>query len=168
MRKVRGILSLLAMCACIWSCLQLDANASEEVVSKNNIMIAEKDIEIKESADKSAETLQVLEKGAYVYVEHEVDDGWCLVKYQNISGYVKSKQLKEVDIDLEALKNEMDNIELEGKIVIEEVERVRTEQTRSYVWIIVVVVVLLGIIVTGILCASLQKGKKRRRRRRRR
>lgn len=166
MSKVRRVLGVFAFCACIWSCMQMDAKASEGV-SKNTILIAESDIEVKESADDSSQTLQVLQKGAYVYVEQEVDDTWCMVTYQDISGYVKCDQLKAADIDTEALAEEMADIEQEGEIVIEEVERVRTEKTSSIAWIIAIALVLWGIIMTGILCSTLKKSRRRKKNRRR-
>ena len=56
-----------------------------------------------------------------------------------------------VDLVEAGLDGELAAVEAEGKMLVEEVERQRTETKRSRIWTIVIVVLIIGIFVTGII-----------------
>lgn len=142
--------------------------SEESVTGVNQLMTAVEDVEAKETPDAKAGSVITYKEGSIVYVTGETADGWYQVFYQGIEGFVMKESLKSLDIDLSALEQETEVSENEGRIVVEEVERTRTESNRTLVWGIVIVAIVMGIFLTGVLIASIPVRRKRRRKRRRR
>ena len=57
------------------------------------------------------------------------------------------------------LDEEMAEVEVEGKILVEEVERQREEEKRSGIWGAVIILLIVGVFVTGII-SVMKKGKR--------
>lgn len=108
------------------------------------------EIEAKASPREDAETVIRYQSGDKIYVTGELADGWCRVRYQDLTGYIRPAQAAEIERDVEALDDEFAAAESEGKLVVEEVERQRTETKRSRIWGAVILLLVAGIFVTGI------------------
>ena len=63
---------------------------------------------------------------------------------------------------MEGLDKEFQELEMESKILVEEVERYRTEARRSRIWGIVIVLLVAGIFVTGIISTKRMEREKTR------
>ncbi len=116
----------------------------------SRFMTAEGEIEAKASPREDAETVIRYQSGDKIYVTGELADGWCRVRYQDLTGYIRPAQAAEIERDVEALDDEFAAAESEGKLVVEEVERQRTETKRSRIWGAVILLLVAGIFVTGI------------------
>lgn len=122
----------------------------------NQVMFAQKTLDAKENPDDSANTVVTYESGSPVYVLGETADGWYKVLYQGKNGYVHMAELTMekpniVGTDTEDLSREMENVEMESKLVVEEVERYREERKRSRIWGAAIIFLVVGIFTTGII-----------------
>lgn len=164
MKKVIRLLgmALVLCCVCVMA-VPVRARGSEPV-KMNQLMIAAVDAEVKEMPSADADVIMTFDAGSAVFVTGETSGGWYQISCQGRTGYVKEEALKDIDVDLSALALEMEDTETEGKIVAEEVERVRKEDDRSRVWLIVLGVVMGGILITGILIGNVSARNIRRRR----
>ena len=123
---------------------------SADITEVSRFMTAEGEIEAKASPREDAETVIRYQSGDKIYVTGELADGWCRVRYQDLTGYIRPAQAAEIERDVEALDDEFAAAESEGKLVVEEVERQRTETKRSRIWGAVILLLVAGIFVTGI------------------
>lgn len=167
-RSARGLLAISAVFIICWlaSTSLISANAQEQagqddsgVIKLNKIMEAAEDLDAKEMPDDSAGTVVSYHAGDLVFVTGQTADGWYVVRYQDITGYVHADQVIDQEMDLEALDDEFAVEESEGTLVVEEVERHRIQTRRSRIWGAVIVLLVLGIFVTGIVSA-VRSGKK--------
>ena len=112
-------------------------------------------IDVKAEPDDKAETLFSYDAGAAVYVTGETEDGWYIVFYQGKTGYINKDSSKEAlstkEVDIQALDEEMEALQVRDKIIVEEVERYRAEARRSRIWGTVIVLLVVGIFVVGIV-----------------
>lgn len=120
----------------------------------SQIMVANEAVEAKEIPDSKGNTVITYESGAYVFVIGETENGWYKVSYQDKEGYVKKSVLTVQEFDVEGMDKEFQEIEAEGKLVIEEVERYRAEAKRSRIWGIIIVLLVVGIFATGIISTT--------------
>ncbi len=168
MTWLKGLLSLLVIFTGLSIAVPVRAEGTKnEAVQMERLMTAAQDAEMKRTPEEAGEVVTVFEAGSSVYVMGETASGWYQVSYQGYTGYVREELLKDIEVDLTALELEMDDVETEGKILTEETERVRSEEERSKVWIIVLGLIIGGIFVTGILIGSVSSGRRRRRRHKR-
>lgn len=168
MTWLKGLLSLLVIFTGLSIAVPVRAEGTKnEAVQMERLMTAAQDAEMKRTPEEAGEVVTVFEAGSSVYVMGETASGWYQVSYQGNTGYVREELLKDIEVDLTALELEMDDVETEGKILTEETERVRSEEERSKVWIIVLGLIIGGIFVTGILIGSVSSGRRRRRRHKR-
>ena len=61
-------------------------------------------------------------------------------------------------MDISGLDEEIDAVEMESRMVIEEVERHRAEAKRSRIWGMVIVLLVAGVFATGII-STIKAGK---------
>lgn len=115
------------------------------------IAVAVGEIDAKEEPDENAAVIISYHDGDNIYVTGETADGWYRVRYQDLVGYVRIEQVAEIELDVEALNDEFAVEEEEGKLVVEEVEKQRTEARRSKIWGAVIILLVLGVFVTGII-----------------
>lgn len=128
----------------------------------SQIMVANETVEAKEIPDSKGNTVITYESGAYVFVIGETENGWYKVSYQDKEGYVKKSVLTVQEFDVEGMDKEFQEIEAEGKLIIEEVERYRAEAKRSRIWGIFIVLLVVGIFATGIVSTTrIEKEKKK-------
>ena len=121
-------------------------------------MKAKSSLEAKTEPDEQAEVVVSYDSGAPVYVTGETTDGWYRVLYQDKVGYVRISELTVQDMDISGLDEEIDVVEMESRMVIEEVERHRAEAKRSRIWGMVIVLLVAGIFATGII-STIKAGK---------
>ena len=74
----------------------------------------------------------------------------------NTNGGKKTVSLVEAGID-----DELAAMEAENELLVEEVERQRSEANHSRVWIIVIVLLVIGILATGIISTVNRKGNEK-------
>lgn len=132
-----------------------------EAASQNQIMVAEKDVDMKEAPDDNAPTVMTYEKGALIFTTGETADGWYMVIYQDKKGYVKKDFLSAQEMDVEGLDAEMEMNAQEGKLVMETVEKYRAEARRSKIWGSIIVILVAGIFAFGIFSAVKTKNDER-------
>lgn len=138
---------------------QGEMTENETITECSLIMAAVGEVDAKERPDASAAVVISYHDGDNIYVTGETADGWYRVRYQDLVGYVQTEQVTEIELDVEALNDEFAVEEEEGKLVVEEVERQRTELRRSRVWGAVIILLVLGVFVTGIVSTVKNGGK---------
>lgn len=131
---------------------------AEEVLGEtqfSQFMTTLQKIDVKAEPDDKAETLFSYDAGAAVYVTGETEDGWYIVFYQGKTGYINKDSSKEAlstkEVDIQALDEELEALQVRDKIIVEEVERYRAEARRSRIWGTVIVLLVVGIFVVGIV-----------------
>lgn len=113
-----------------------------------------KDADIKETPDKSAETLKTVEKGTGVIVYGEPQDSWSEVEYDGAKGYMESSALEAyMTDDVEKLEEEFDAVGEETVRVVEESEMLQKSKRTSFIWGTVIAVLVGAIFVVGIVSA---------------
>lgn len=153
---MKKMILLLMSVAYIGMSVPLLAKAGEavhevEISELNQVMTAKDKLDIKETPDDNSITVMTFEKGDAVFVAGETADGWYKVSYQDKAGYVRKSELAIFEIDVEGIDKEMTEAAEEGKQVVEEVERYRTEARRTKIWGTVIVLLVIGIFATGII-----------------
>lgn len=111
------------------------------------------DTEAKKAPDHNAETVFDYAAGASVFVIGE-DGDWYKVYYQGQEGYITKRDVaEEVQSQefVDALNEEMQAVEAENKMIVEEIERQRSERKNSIVWGAIIAVLVIGIFATGII-----------------
>ena len=134
----------------------------EGITELNQIMVADEAFEAKELPDDNSASVITYQSGQSVFVTGETADGWYKVSYQDKEGYVRKSLLFIQEFDVEGLDKEFQELEMESKILVEEVERYRTEARRSRIWGIVIVLLVAGIFVTGIISTKRMEREKTR------
>lgn len=134
----------------------------EGLTELNQIMVTNEAVEARETPTNSGKVVITYESGASVFVIGETKDGWYQVSYQDKEGYVKKSALTMQEFDVEGMDKEFQQIEAEGKLVIEEVERYRAEAKRSRIWGIIIVLLIVGIFAIGIISTTRIEKEKRK------
>lgn len=124
---------------------------NEKIADCSLIVVAVGEVDAKEVPDENGAVIISYHDGDNIYVTGETADGWYRVRYQDLVGYVRIEQVAEIELDVEALNDEFAVEEEEGKLVVEEVEKQRTEARRSKIWGAVIILLVLGVFVTGII-----------------
>lgn len=151
--------SIILCCITTFSVQADEAAAQENFVGDNVItecsliVAAVGETDAREMPDESAPVVISYRDTDSIYVTGETADGWYRVRYQDLTGYVRADQTTEIELDVEALNSEFAIEEEEGKLVVEEVERQRTEIRRSKIWGAVIILLVLGVFATGIVSA---------------
>ncbi len=114
-----------------------------------------KDADIKETPDKSAETLKSVEKGTGVIVYGEPQDSWSQVEYDGAKGYMESGALEAymTEEDVEELETEFDTVQEDTVRTVEESEMLQKSKRTSFIWGTVIAVLVGAIFVVGIVSA---------------
>lgn len=176
-RMMRAVLVLaVTLFVAVGYPISARANAEGEI-TVSQIMTAMQDIDAKAEPDSNAETIFSYEAGASVLVSGETENGWYIVFYQGETGYIdkntlvdpvaaidsdRSQSVLEAqEIDIEALDAEMEEMQMESKIVVEEVERYRAEASRSRIWGTVIVILVIVIFAVGIISTVRAEKKKK-------
>lgn len=149
-KKINKLVLLLIMVVFLWV-PSIRVHAEVQVTELSKIMVAKTAVEaFEEPSEQSSKTTITYEAGASVMVTGETADGWYRVSFQDKAGFVKKTDLQEADIDIAALDEEFEVNEIEGKVFVEEVERIRAQITRSRIWGTIIVLLIVGIFGTGI------------------
>lgn len=136
----------------------VSSSHAEDVLGEvqfDRFMTALAQVDAKEEPDNDSETLFSYDAGATVYVTGETEDGWYIVSYQGQTGYINKNTAQQAltseEIDVEALDEELEALQVRDKIIVEEVERYRVEARRSRIWGTVIVLLVVGILAVGII-----------------
>ena len=164
---MKNIIAVFLAIVYLGSIATLQAEAEESVQKEgiaelNQIMVADEAFEAKELPDDNSASVITYQSGQSVFVTGETADGWYKVSYQDKEGYVRKSLLFIQEFDVEGLDKEFQELEMESKILVEEVERYRTEARRSRIWGIVIVLLVAGIFVTGIISTKRMEREKTR------
>lgn len=128
--------------------------AGEDSVTISKMVTANVDLEAKAEPKEGAETLFSYKAGDKILVVEEINSQWYSVAYQGEIGYVKQADtgelVQEEAIDVGALDKELDEHVVEGKIMVEEVERFREEARQTRIWGTIIVVLVAAILGAGI------------------
>ena len=164
---MKSIIAVFLAIVYLGSIATLQAEAEESVQKEgiaelNQIMVADEAFEAKELPDDNSASVITYQSGQSVFVTGETADGWYKVSYQDKEGSVRKSLLFIQEFDVEGLDKEFQELEMESKILVEEVERYRTEARRSRIWGIVIVLLVAGIFVTGIISTKRMEREKTR------
>lgn len=164
---MKKILLVFVVVLCLGNIAVLPVEADElqqeeGLTERNQIMVANEAVEARETPTNNGKVVITYESGASVFVIGETKDGWYQVSYQDKEGYVKKSALTMQEFDVEGMDKEFQQIEAEGKLVIEEVERYRAEAKRSRIWGIIIVLLIVGIFATGIISTTRIEKEKRK------
>lgn len=173
MRKVRKILLFLILLSFTLGFgvvpVKASENADDETITDlNQVMTVLVDCDAKEQPNRGAASVMSYSAGSPVWVIGETQDGWYLVSYQDEKGYIPKNYISELQVEMEekgavglteaGLDEEMAAVEAENKMIVEEIERQRSETKRSHIWTIVIVILVVGVFVTGII-STVKYGK---------
>lgn len=145
-----GKLVLLLIMAVFLLVPSIRVHAEVQVTDLSKLMVTKNTIDAFEEPSEQSKTTITYEAGASVMVTGETADGWYRVAFQDKVGFVKKTDLQEAGIDIAALDEEFEVNEVEGKIFVEEVVRIREQITRSRIWGTIIVLLIVGIFGTGI------------------
>ena len=164
---MKSIIAVFLAIVYLGSIAPLQAEAEESVQKEgitelNQIMVADEAFEAKELPDDNSASVITYQSGQSVFVTGETADGWYKVSYQDKEGYARKSLLFIQEFDVEGLDKEFQELEMESKILVEEVERYRTEARRSRIWGIVIALLVAGIFVTGIISTKRMEREKTR------
>ena len=151
-------LVIMAVMLCMPS---ITVYAQTQVTELSKIMVTKTAVNAMEEPSEQSNTTITYEAGASVMVTGETADGWYRVAFQDKVGFVKKTDLQEADIDIAALDEEFEVNEVEGKIFVEEVVRIREQITRSRIWGTIIVLLIVGIFGTGIYSTIKSEQKKK-------
>ena len=163
MKMYKGInrfVIVLMMVVCLWI-PSISAYAEEAVTELSTLMAAQKAVDAYAEPSEQSEVVFSYEKDSHVLVTGETASGWYRVAYQEQVGFVKKADLKETELNIAALDEEFAANEIDGKIFVEEVERIRAQITRSRIWGTIIVVLIVGIFGTGIYSTIKSEKKKK-------
>lgn len=187
---MKKILMMLITIACIFGLTELPVEAGEDtggtqVTEMNQVMTVQEACDAKEQPDENAAVVMSYEAGSSAWVTGETLDGWYRVSYQGKEAYIPKASTTELQIQVDGeseeenengesgsenkapvtlaeagIDTEMAALEAENELIVEEVERMRSEAKRSQIWKIVIVILVIGIFVVGIFSTVKTKKKK--------
>lgn len=177
-KKIVKAIVVIATVLVITAGYPVSVHAQQEgEIKVSQFMTAMQDMDAKAEPNSNAETIFSYEAGASVLVTGETQDGWYIVYYQGKTGYIDKNTpvdpatsidpnesqavLVVQEIDVEALDAEMEALQMEDKIIVEEVERYRAERRRSRIWGTVIVLLVIGIFAVGIVSTVRAEKKKK-------
>ena len=178
MKKFMKAIVMIAAILVMTAGYSASAHAQGEgEIKVSQFMTATQDLDAKAEPNNSADTIFSYEAGDSVLVTGETQDGWYIVYYQGMTGYIAQNTpggqntlgdadtsqgvLAVQEIDIEALDAEMDALQQEDKIIVEEVERYRAEMRRSRIWGTVIVLLVIAIFAVGIVSTVRAEKKKK-------
>lgn len=157
MKRVMKVILVLAATLFVTAQYPISVHAQDALAETqfSQFMTALKQVDAKAEPDENAETAFSYDEGSAVYVTGETDDGWYIVFYRGKTGYINKAisqgVLETKEIDIEALDEELEAMQVRDKIIVEEVERYRAEVRRSRIWGTVIVLLVVGIFAVGIV-----------------
>lgn len=173
MKKFIRAIVLIAAVFIITAGYSVTAHAQGETAEIRvlQFMSATQKVDVKAEPKNNAETIFSYNAGDSVFVTGETNNGWYIVYYQGNIGYIYPKAsggpngaqdvLIMQEIDIEALDAELEALEVENKIIVEEVERYRAEVRRSRIWGAIIVLLVIGIFAVGIVSTVRAERKKK-------
>lgn len=159
-KKISKLLLLLMITVVLWA-PSISVHAEEAVTELSTLMAAKNAIDAFAEPAEQSEIVFSYEKDSHVLVTGETANGWYRVAYQDKVGFVKKADLKETELNIASLDEEFAANELEDKLFIEEVERIRAQITRSRIWGTIIVLLIVGIFGTGIYSTIKSEKKKK-------
>ncbi|MDE7029994.1 MAG: SH3 domain-containing protein [Lachnospiraceae bacterium] len=143
------------VCALIILCVMGEsvcAAAAEDEKKANTVWQTTSDVELHESPDAASAVTDVLSGGTPVMLREDEKEGWCLVMYQDITGYLQSGSLELLGSQT-GLDSEFQDIKEAGRLSFQEAEAVKERIEAERIWGAVIVVLVTAIFGVGILSA---------------
>ncbi len=157
---MQAFLAVIMLCLMASFPVRADQTVTQEEITECSLFVeAVGEADAYETPDESAAVVISYQDGENIYVTGETADGWYRIRYQDLTGYVRMEQVTEIELNVEALNDEFAAEEEEGKLVVEEVERQRTEIRRSKIWGAVIILLVLGVFATGIVSTVRNRAK---------
>lgn len=149
-KRFRGILCVLALlCAMGISVCAADTG---DMKKANTVWQTTCDVELHESPDAASAVTAALSGGTPVMLKEDEKDGWCLVMYQENTGYLQSGSLNllgsQVDLD-----SEFQDIKEANVVSFQEAEVVKERIEVERIWGAAIVVLVAAIFGVGIISA---------------
>lgn len=121
-------------------------------IKKNMVLQVNDDIKLYEKPDQTTAVMAALKKGTPVVITQDAKDGWCIVSYQDKSGYAQVSHLGIIG-DKDKLTDEFRIIIEEGIMEYLEADMVKRNIVSERIWGAVIVVLVIAIFGAGILSA---------------
>ena len=187
-RILAALMSIICILGLTELSVMAGENSEEALITEmNQVMTVLTDCDAREKPDKNSGIVMNYEAGASIWVTGESPEGWYRVSYQGKEGYVPQEAITELQVQMggtsedenntdaigdnnaaqsvtlkeAGLDTEMAALEAENELIVEEVERMRSEAKRSQIWKIVIAILVIGIFVIGIFCTVQSKKKKK-------
>ena len=130
--------------------------ATESIIAANTLMEISEQADVYEQANGQGTVLATLEVGTPVISAEDINmsgtgEEWCKVSYQNITGYIQLKQLKQFIAD--DVEEQFDKVSNMNKLVFEEIEYEKSQNSQKLVWGIVIAALVIAIFAVGIVSA---------------
>lgn len=159
--KKLGRIVLLYMTVVMLCIPSISVHAEVAVTELSTLMATQNAVDALAEPSEESEVVFSYEKDSHILVTGETTTGWYRVAYQDKVGYVRKSDLKETELNMAGLDEEFAANELEDKLFIEEVERVRAQISRSRIWGTIIILIIVGIFGTGVYSTIMSDKKKK-------
>ena len=144
------------------------AEASDNEIARNTLLEISQEAEVYEQENGQGKVLMTLDVGTPVISAEDINvsgegDSWCLISYQDVTGYIQLKQLKQYAA--EDIAKEYESISNTNKLVFEEVEYNKTQKKQKIIWGCIIAGLVIAIFAVGIVSAvrtNTSRGTKRK------
>ncbi|MBQ9991077.1 MAG: hypothetical protein IJP31_09100 [Lachnospiraceae bacterium] len=134
--------------------------AEQNAITIMKMVTVSERTEAKKEPSDSAEVLVVFEAGADILVVEEIDEEWYSIAYKAEIGYIKKAETEEkvsYAEELEVADKELEEVGYETTLLVEELEKEKTESKKSILWGVVIAVLVIAIFGVGIAQNVLKK-----------
>ena len=123
-----------------------------EPIQIQKLVVTQDGADAKEEPRTNAKTVMTYEPGTQIAVVEAVNADWYKVAYQGNIYYVKQSDTVEANQGYaqEELDQQFEQEKLESKILIEEIERQRSEARQTRIWVSVIGVLVVAILGVAI------------------
>lgn len=138
------------------------AHAAEEVITAKTLMEISEAAEVYAESGGQGDVLVTLEAGTPVISAEDIDmsgtgEEWCQITYQDYTGYIQVKQLKQFIAD--DVEEQLDSVANNNQMVFEEIEYIKKQDNQKLIWGIVIAALIIAIFAVGIASAVLKNKK---------
>lgn len=126
--------------------------ADLEQVTENMVLETSTDTEMYESPSETSAVIAALAQGTTVITLSQSENGWCRVSEKDQTGYIRLDNLKSVG-DKESLEQEFRQNADNDEMLMNELERIRSQKLQSGIWGTIIVVLVAAMFTAGILSA---------------
>lgn len=153
-KKMKKLITMAGVIAVMFilRCLPVYA-ADLEQVTENMVLETSTETLLYESPTENSAVIATLPQGTTVITISQAENGWCEVFQKDMTGYVRLEQLKSIG-DKAALDQEFRQNADNDEMLMNELERIRSQKLRSRIWGTIIVVLVVAMFAVGIFSAK--------------